>query len=90
MRSDPIIEETKEPPIVLNRREHLPSSGYRIVFNNEQNRQQYHNRMNYRDTSSDPSNLHGDYRLNKADSDDEDLPPPLENVRLLSQNQRAQ
>ena len=65
MRSDPQEETKDEPSPYVNRRDRLPDSGYRIVFNNEQSRQQYHNRMDYRDTSSDPVNLHGDARLNQ-------------------------
>ena len=55
-----------------------------MVFN--ENSQNLHNKTNIRDRSTDPSNIYGDanlsnVRLGRDFSDDEDMPPPLENVR---------
>lgn len=48
-----------------------------------------HNKLNLRDTSTEPTNIYGDRNLARTDQDlndreDDDQPPPLENVRLLS------
>ena len=67
----------------MKRRE-LQSSAYRMVFN--EGATNLHNRTNIRDRSTDPSNIYGDANLSKVRvgrdlSDDDDMPPPLENIR---------
>ena len=44
-----------------------------------------HNRTNIRDRSTEPANIYGDanltnIRIGRDLSDDEDMPPPLENI----------
>lgn len=44
-----------------------------------------HNRVNIRDTSTEPSNLFGDAQIPKKSNpvmaDEEDMPPPLESYK---------
>lgn len=37
-----------------------------------------HNRVNIRDTSTEPHNLYGDANLQRNSVNDEEMPPPLE------------
>lgn len=48
------------PPQSRARSRDLQNGAYRIVFNNEQQANERHNRLNIRDTSTDPYNLNGD------------------------------
>lgn len=69
-----------------------------MVFSDKKSKTMHHNRVNIRDTSTEPTNLHGDANLPSSrmgrqestndlndraeDPEDSDQPPPLETGHL--------
>ena len=82
----------------LQRGSEFRDGSYRMIFSDKKNASAHHNKLNIRDTSTEPSNLFGDRNLynennnnnddlNDREQDSDDGPPPLETA-YVSPDQR--
>ena len=84
----------------MNRRDSFKNGAYRMVFSKDKTKNA-HNKLNLRDTSTEPSNLYGDRNIPREESkldlndraqdsepDSDDGPPPLETAFTSPENRR--